>query len=257
MIEIKNIKKIFNPGEVSQICVFNDFSLSIKDKSFVSIVGSNGSGKTSLLNIICGSIQLDKGQIIIDDKDITNCPEYERMKNIGRVHQNPSKGTCGSMNIIENMALAENKNKAFDLTKCINNEKRDRYRDKLKTLGLGLEDKCDNMVSKLSGGQRQALSVLMATMTPIKFLILDEHTAALDPHSADLVMDLTKKIIQENNLTALMVTHNLRYAVDYGNRLVMLHEGKVVIDKENKEKEDLSIEDVLNKFTSISIECGN
>lgn len=257
MIELKNITKYYNPGDVTETCVFNNFNLNIKNNEFLSVVGSNGSGKTSMLNIICGSIPIDKGNIIIDGKDITKMPEFKRMKNIGRVYQNPAFGTCPSMNIIENLSMAENKNKAFNLMPLVNKQKVDEYRERLKRLNLGLEDKIYSEVGTLSGGQRQAIALIMATITDIDFLILDEHTAALDPKTADKIMELTDEIIKEKNLTSIMVTHNLRYAVEYGSRLIMMHEGKVIIDKEAKEKEGMHIKDVLDKFTEISIELGN
>lgn len=257
MIELNNIFKYYNPGLVTENCVFHNFSLQINDGEFVSIVGSNGSGKTSLLNIICGSIDIDHGSIILDNKDITKEPEYKRMYRIGRVYQNPAMGTCPSMNIIENLALAENKNKAFDLKRLINKNRIDYYRTELKKLGLGLEDKIYVPVGSLSGGQRQAISLLMTTLSKIDFLILDEHTAALDPKTADIIMELTDKLVKENNLTSIMVTHNLRYAVEYGNRLIMMHQGEAIMDKKGDEKKNMNIQDILHKFTEISIELGN
>lgn len=257
MIELKNITKYYNPGTVTETCVFDSFNLNIKNNEFLSVVGSNGSGKTSMLNIICGSIPIDKGDIIIDGKNITKMPEYKRMKNIGRVYQNPAFGTCPSMNIIENLSMAENKNMPFDLMPLVNKQKVDEYRFKLKRLNLGLEDKIYSEVGTLSGGQRQAIALLMATMTDIDFLILDEHTAALDPKTADKIMELTDEIIKEKKLTSIMVTHNLRYAVEYGSRLIMMHEGRVIIDKEGTEKHNMDIKDVLDKFAEISIELGN
>ncbi len=257
MIELQNINKYYNTGMITETCVFNNFSLKIKDKGFVSVVGSNGSGKTTMLNIICGSIPVDSGKIIIDDKDITNKKEYVRMRNIGRVYQNPSLGTCPSLNILENLAIAENKNKSFGLVRLYNKDDENRYKEMLKDLNLGLEDRCDIPMNSLSGGQKQAVALLMATMTDIDFLILDEHTAALDPKTADKIMELTDKIIKQKGLTSIMVTHNLRYAVEYGDRLVMMHEGKIVMDKEGSQKENIKVDDVLKKFTEISIECGN
>ena len=257
MIEIKNIHKLYNLGEVTESCIFDDFSLDIKEKEFLSIVGSNGSGKTTLLNIICGSIPIEHGKIILDGKDITKWPEYKRMKRIGRVYQNPALGTCPSLNIIENLSLAENKDRSFNLLPLIDNNRIDYYREMLKSLNLGLEDKMYVKVGALSGGQRQAIALLMTTLNDIDFLILDEHTAALDPKTADIIMEITNDVVKKKNITTIMVTHNLRYAVEYVNRIVMLHQGKNIFDKTGKEKEDLEVDDILSLFTSISIECGN
>ena len=245
MLELRNIHKYYNPGTVNEMCLFEDFNLTINQGEFVSVVGSNGSGKTSMLNIICGSIPVESGQILIDGKDITKVKEYKRNQKIGRVYQNPAMGTCPSMTILENLAIADNKARI------------DYYREQLAQLGLGLEDKLHVKVGSLSGGQRQAMALLMSTMTPIEFLILDEHTAALDPKTAELIMELTDKIVKEKNLTTVMVTHNLRYAVEYGNRLIMMHQGHCVMDKAGKEKEDTSIDEILTMFNEISIECGN
>ena len=257
MLELKHIHKYYNTGTVNEMCLFEDFNLTIRDHEFVSVVGSNGSGKTSLLNIICGSIPLDEGTIRIGNEDITRLAEYKRQRRIGRVYQNPSMGTCPSMTIAENMALADNKGKLFNLRPGKNKQRLDFYRESLRTLGLGLEDKMDVKVGVLSGGQRQAMALLMSTMTPIEFLILDEHTAALDPKTAETIMELTDHIVREKNLTTIMVTHNLRYAVDYGNRLLMMHQGKAIMDKAGTEKEETRIDDILKKFNEISIECGN
>ena len=257
MLELININKNYNPGSVNELCLFKDFNLTVKDGEFVSVVGSNGSGKTSLLNIICGSIPLDEGTIRIGNEDITKMAEYKRQRRIGRVYQNPAMGTCPSMTIAENMALADNKGKFFNLRPGKNKQRIDFYRESLRTLGLGLEDKMDVKVGVLSGGQRQAMALLMSTMTPIEFLILDEHTAALDPKTAETIMELTDRIVREKNLTTIMVTHNLRYAVDYGNRLLMMHQGKAIMDKAGTEKEETRIDDILKKFNEISIECGN
>lgn len=257
MLELKHIHKYYNTGTVNEMCLFEDFNLTIQDHEFVSVVGSNGSGKTSLLNIICGSIPLDEGTIRIGNEDITKMAEYKRQRRIGRVYQNPAMGTCPSMTIAENMALADNKGKFFNLRPGKNKQRIDFYRDSLRTLGLGLEDKMDVKVGVLSGGQRQAMALLMSTMTPIEFLILDEHTAALDPKTAETIMELTDRIVREKNLTTIMVTHNLRYAVDYGNRLLMMHQGKAIMDKAGTEKEETRIDDILKKFNEISIECGN
>ena len=197
MLELKNINKYYNQGTVNEMCLFEDFSLTIGDGEFVSVVGSNGSGKTSMLNIICGSIPVDSGTILIGGKDITRMPEHRRLRTIGRVYQNPAMGTCPSMTILENMAMADTKGKPFNLRPGTDKRRIDYYRDSLKILGLGLEDKLDVKVGVLSGGQRQAMALLMSTMTPIEFLILDEHTAALDPKTAEIIMELTGKIVKE------------------------------------------------------------
>lgn len=257
MLELQNISKYYNPGTVNEMCLFDHFNFSVKDQEFVSVVGSNGSGKTSMLNIICGSIPVDQGFISINGTDIGGMPEFKRQKKIGRVYQNPAMGTCPNMTILENMSLADNKGRAFNLRMGTDKKRIDYYRDSLKILNLGLEDKLQIPVGSLSGGQRQAMALLMSAMTPIEFLILDEHTAALDPKTADLIMELTDKIVKEKKLTTIMVTHNLRYAVEYGNRLIMMHRGDIVMDKTGAEKDSLEIENILDKFNVISIECGN
>ena len=237
MLELKNISKYYNAGTVNEMCLFNDFNLSIDDGEFVSVVGSNGSGKTSMLNLICGSIPVDSGTIVMGGTDITKMPEYKRQRRIGRVYQHPAMGTCPNMTILENMALADNKGKPFNLLPGTNKARIDFYRDQLKILGLGLEDKMGVKVGVLSGGQRQAM--------------------ALDPKTADIIMELTGKIVAEKHLTTIMVTHNLRFAVEYGNRLLMMHQGHAVMDKKGEEKANTKVDDILDMFNAISIECGN
>lgn len=257
MIELKNIHKYYNPGSVNELCLFQNFSLEIPDGDFVAVVGSNGSGKTSLLNIICGTIPIDSGDIVVNGTSIVGKRDFLRHRSIGRVYQDPSKGTCPSMTILENLSLADNKGKPYNLGKGVNKAKIEQYKELLKKLNLGLEDKLYTQVGSLSGGQRQALALLMSTMTPIEFLILDEHTAALDPKTAEIIMQLTDQVVREKKVTTIMVTHNLRYAVEYGSRLLMMHEGKVILDKTGEEKKNVDTEEIMKIFNQISVECGN
>ena len=257
MLELKNIVKIYQGGTVNETCLFDGFSLTIPDRQLVCVVGSNGSGKTSLLNIICGSIPIEDGEILIGGENITRMPEHRRHRRIGRVYQDPARGTCPSMTILENMSMADNKGKPFNLMPCVNRRKAEEYRAMLAQLGLGLEDKMGVKVGNLSGGQRQAMALLMSTMTPIEFLILDEHTAALDPKTAEIIMQLTGKIVAQKQLTTIMVTHNLRYAVEYGDRLLMMHQGRAELDLSGEARRNLRVEDLLARFNAISIECGN
>lgn len=253
MLEMRQITKVYNPGTVTELRLFENFDLTVPDGQFVSIVGSNGSGKTSLLNLLCGSIPLDGGDVCIDGKSIRKQKDYQRYGAIGRVYQNPALGTCPNLTMLENLSLADNKGKRFGLGFGVNRKRIDFYRSELAALGLGLEDKLDVPMGALSGGQRQAVALLMATMTPLKFLILDEHTAALDPKTAETIMVLTGKVVREKGLTAMMVTHNLRYAVEYGDRLLMLHHGQIVLDRAGQEKADTTTEELLQVFNHYSI----
>ena len=257
MLELRHVFKTYNPGTVTQMCLFEDFNLLVKNGEFVSIVGSNGSGKTSLLNIICGSIPIDSGEVRIDNQNNNKRKDFERYARIGRVYQNPAMGTCPNLTILENMSLADNKNKRYGLSFGVNKKRAGFYRDQLAALGLGLEDKLHVKMGTLSGGQRQAVSLLMATLQPLSFLILDEHTAALDPHTAEVIMELTDKIVKEKRLTAIMVTHNLRYAVCYGDRLIMMDKGQIILDQAAEEKRRTTTDSLLQLFNQISIECGN
>lgn len=248
MLELQNISKVFSPGTVNEHVLFRHFDLTVPDGQFISVVGSNGSGKTSLLNLICGSIAADEGSILIDGRDVSRMKEHKRCRIIGRVYQNPAMGACGSMTILENLAMADNKNRPYNITPGVNRRRIGDYRELLASLNLGLEDKLNVPVSSLSGGQRQALALLMTTLTPIRFLILDEHTAALDPRTAETIMQLTGKIVSQKKLTTLMVTHNLRYALEYGDRLMMMQEGRIAFDKAGQEKAALTMGDVTALF---------
>lgn len=257
MLEMRNITKVYNPGSVTEHRLFQDFSLTVEEGQFVAIVGSNGSGKTSLLNIICGSIPIEGGDVLIDGKSIARLKDFQRYVNMGRVYQDPAAGTCPNLTMLENLSLADNKGKPFNLGRAVDRRRAEGYREQLRALGLGLEDKLDVRMGSLSGGQRQAVALLMASMTPLRFLILDEHTAALDPKTAEVIMELTGKVVKEKNLTTIMVTHNLRYAVEYGDRLLMMHQGQAVMDEAGERKASICIEDLLERFNAISIECGN
>lgn len=257
MLELKNITKIYNQGLVTESRLFEDFSLTVDKGEFVSIVGSNGSGKTSMLNIICGSIPVEGGQVCIDGRDITHSPDFRRYARIGRIFQDPSMGTCPDLTMLENLSLADNKGKPFGLGKAVSRKRIDFFRDQLASLQLGLEDKLHVKMGALSGGQRQAVALLMVTLSPLDFLILDEHTAALDPHTAEIIMQLTDRVVREKQLTAMMVTHNLRYAVEYGSRMLMMDRGHVVLDVSGEQKKQTKVDDILEIFNRISIECGN
>lgn len=257
MLKLSNIEKSFNIGTASETKLFDRFSLDVKRGEFLSVVGSNGSGKTTLLGIISGRVGIEGGKIELGGTDVTNMPEYRRARHIGRVFQDPSLGTVASMTVAENIILAKLKGRRLRLLPTVGKKAKSEAGELVSTLGLGLEDKLDLPVGLLSGGQRQALSLLVSTMTPIELLLLDEHTAALDPKTADTVMELTDRVVRENQITAVMVTHNLRYAANYGNRMIMMHSGGIVLDVSDKEKSKTTVDDLLGLFNSISVECGN
>ena len=257
MLKLERIDKYYNAGTVNEMQLFDKFGIEVPKGQFLCIVGSNGSGKTSLLNIVCGSVPIDSGRIELNGVDITNMKEHLRYRTIGRVFQDPAAGTCPDMTILENMAIADNKGRMYGLGWGTDKSRIDFYRSELEQIGLGLENKMDQLVGSLSGGQRQAMALLMSTMTPIDLLILDEHTAALDPRTAQKTMDLTEKIVRETDVTTMMVTHNLRFAIEFGDRLLMLHEGKIILDAAGADKDALDVDDVLDTFNRISIEYGN
>lgn len=257
MLEIEHIYKRFNAGTIDEKILFDDFNLSIDRGDFVAIVGSNGSGKTTALNIVSGDVKPDKGRVILEGADITKQKNYQRAAKIARVFQNPSMGTSPSMTIMENMSIADNKGQRYGLGKGLNNKRKDFYRSQLELLGMGLENRMGTLAGSLSGGQRQALALIMATIQTPVLLLLDEHTAALDPKSSDIVMSLTDKVVKEKGITTLMVTHNLRHAVEFGTRTIMMHEGGIVLDIKGEERKKQTIDDYLKIFNEISIECGN
>lgn len=257
MLELNNITKRFNVGTVDESTVFDHFNFKVNKGDFVSIIGSNGSGKTTLLNLICGSLKPDSGKILFNGNDITHVSEFKRAKIIGRVFQEPRVGTCADLTILENMALADNKNKSFGLGRCVNKKRIDYYKSLVEQCNMGLENRMGVQVGTLSGGQRQALALVIANMTNVDLLILDEHIAALDPKSSEIVMKLTNDLVLKNNITTMMVTHNLRFAAEYGNRLVMMHAGNAILDIREEEKKNTKVEDLLKIFDEISIETGN
>ena len=249
MLEIREVSKTYNPGTVTEQRLFDRFSLTVEDGQFVSIVGSNGSGKTSLLNIICGSIPIDGGDVLVGGESIARKKDFQRYLTMGRVYQDPSIGTCPNLTMLENLSLADNKGRPFGFTRGVNKKRVNEYRAELERLGLGLED-------KLNVKMKRTAALLMATMTPLKFLILDEHTAALDPKTAEVIMRLTNQVVREKRLTAMMVTHNLRYALEYGDRVLMMDRGRAVLDRSGAEKQTTSMDDLLAQFNRISIGSG-
>ena len=257
MVRLQNIDLVFNRGTIDENRLFEDFNLSVESGEFVAIVGSNGSGKTTLLNLICGTMRPDRGTVMLGAAEVTAMPEYKRAKRIGRVLQDPKMGTCADLTILENLSLADNKNKSYDLRSAVNKQREEYYRSLLETCNMGLENRMGTLAGALSGGQRQALALMIATMSEIDLLILDEHTAALDPKSSETLMQITQKVVSEKKYTTLMVTHNLRFAVEYGSRLIMMHNGNAVMDIDGEAKQKLKVDDILGKFNEISIECGN
>ncbi|MBU5316486.1 ATP-binding cassette domain-containing protein [Clostridium bornimense] len=248
MLQINDLSKTFYKGTVNENTIFNKFSFTANEGDFISIIGSNGAGKSTLLNLIGGSIIADEGSILLDGEEVINKKEHYRAKKIGRVFQNPFQGVCSNMTILENMSLAFNKGKSYNLTPGINKKNINRFKEQLEKIDLGLEDKINDKVGLLSGGQRQAISLLMAVMSKPKVLLLDEHTAALDPKTSEKIISITKELVEENKITTLMVTHNLNHAISSGNRLIMMHKGEVIVDIREKDKVDLTTEKLMKEF---------
>ncbi|MGN1194184.1 MAG: ABC transporter ATP-binding protein [Acutalibacteraceae bacterium] len=252
MLEIKNVSKTFNPGTVNEKKALSDINLTLNDGDFVTVIGGNGAGKSTVMNIITGVYSVDSGSIKIDGIDVTSMPEHKRAKYFGRVFQDPMTGTAATMEIVENLAIAKKRGQRRTLKYGISKKEREEYRELLKKLDLGLEDRLTSKVGLLSGGQRQALTLLMATLQKPKMLLLDEHTAALDPKTAAKVLTLSDSLIKENNLMTMMVTHNMHDAIAYGNRLIMMNEGKIILDISGEEKKNLTVEMLLHKFEEVS-----
>ena len=252
MLKIENVYKTFNAGTVNEKVALKGLNLELKEGDFVTVIGGNGAGKSTMLNAITGVFGVDEGKILIDGVDVTHLPEYKRAQYIGRVFQDPMMGTAATMQIEENLALAARRGKVRNLRVGITKAEREEYREQLKILDLGLEDRMTAKVGLLSGGQRQALTLLMATLRKPKLLLLDEHTAALDPKTAAKVLEATEKIVRKDNLTTLMITHNMRDAIAHGNRLVMMYDGHVVVDVSGEEKKKLTVEQLLNLFSQAS-----
>ncbi len=252
MLEIKNIYKTFNAGTINEKLALNNLNLTLNEGDFVTVIGGNGAGKSTMLNAISGVWKPDSGQIIIDGVDVTGMPEHKRARFLGRVFQDPMLGTAANMSIQENMALALRRGNRRGLSWGITEKEKAQFKEVLKTLDLGLESRVTSKVGLLSGGQRQAVTLLMATLKKPKLLLLDEHTAALDPKTAAKVLELSEKIVEENHLTALMVTHNMKDAIRYGNRLIMMHEGHVIFDVSGEEKKNLTVEGLVEMFSTAS-----
>lgn len=252
MLQIKDVTKVFNPGTVNEKLALDHFSLTLENGDFVTIIGGNGAGKSTMMNAIAGVWPVDSGQIIIDGTDVTKLSEHKRAAFLGRVFQDPMTGTAATMGIEENLALAKRRGKKRFLGPGITKKEQEEYRELLKILDLGLEDRLTSKVGLLSGGQRQALTLLMASLQKPKLLLLDEHTAALDPKTAAKVLETTEYIVNKDHLTTLMITHNMRDAIAHGNRLIMLNDGKVILDIRGEEKKKLTVEDLLHKFEAAS-----
>ena len=255
MLELKGIYKTFNAGTVNEKRALNGVDLTMEDGDFITVIGGNGAGKSTLMNAIAGTWPVDEGSIVIDGTDVTHLPEHKRAAFVGRVFQDPMMGTAATMGIEENLALAKRRGKRRTLMPGIRKAEREEYRELLKTLGLGLETRLTSKVGLLSGGQRQALTLLMATMLQPKLLLLDEHTAALDPKTAAKVLDATDRIISQDHLTTLMITHNMRDAIAHGNRLIMMHEGQIILDIRGEDKKKLTVEDLMHEFEKLSGEA--
>ncbi len=248
MIRLERVTKTFSKGTIDEKVAMNGISLHVRKGDFVTVIGSNGAGKTTFLNLISGTFRPDEGDIFIDGSKVTHLPEHRRAKYLGRIFQNPLTGTASSMTIEENLAMADLRGKPRGLRWGVTKSLREHYRHILSVLDLGLETRLKDTVSLLSGGQRQSLTLLMVTLSLPKLLLLDEHTAALDPKTAQRVIGLTKKIVEKNNLTTIMVTHNMQQAIRYGNRMIMLHEGKIQFDIQGEEKTALTVEEVVRRF---------
>ncbi len=251
MLKISHLNKIFFKGSVNENLALKDINLNVPHTDFVTIIGSNGAGKTTLLNLISGVFPPEEGRIEINGMDVTNLLEHKRASFIGRVFQNPLQGTASSLTLEENLAIATLRGKKRGLNLAVTRKKREEFREKLRTLGLGLERRLHQRMGLLSGGQRQALTILMAVLAKPKLLLLDEHTASLDPKTAQIIIALTKRIIDENQLTTLMVTHNMEQALELGNRTIMMEEGEIIFDVSGKEKEKMTVKDLLEKFSQI------
>ena len=252
MLELKNIYKTFNAGTVNEKMALRGLNMTLEDGDFVTVIGGNGAGKSTMLNAIAGVWPVDQGQILIGDADVTKLPEYKRAKYLGRVFQDPMTGTAATMEIQENLALALRRGDSRTLKAGITKKEHAKYREMLATLGLGLEDRMTSKVGLLSGGQRQALTLLMATLKKPKLLLLDEHTAALDPKTAAKVLQTTDMIVNRDNLTTLMITHNMKDAIAHGNRLIMMMDGNIILDIRGEEKKKLTVADLLHKFEEAS-----